>query len=143
MILKNILYSPTPPFRETGLAIIRIILGVFMIFHGWELFDPVKMNEYSKWMVDLKLVAPTFMPYLGKTIEFVAGIFLVVGLFTRIVVIPLAFTMAFICFVLGDGRIFMEEQYPFLFLLLSLLFFFTGGGRWSLDNILFRKPRRN
>ena len=143
MILKSLLLPTHPSHHETGLGIVRIFLGAFMIYHGWEVFDQGKMNEYTKWMVDMKLFAPSFMAYLGKTIELIAGIFLILGLLTRIVVIPLAFTMIFICFVLGKGRIFMEDQYPFLFILLCLLFFFTGSGKWSLDKILFSKLTEN
>ena len=80
-----------------------------MVYHGWEIFEHDKMSEYSKWMNDLNLYAPSFMPYLGKGIELVAGMLILLGLFTRIVVIPLAFTMLFICFFIGQGRIFMEE----------------------------------
>ena len=139
IVIRNQLYGVSPLRRETGLGIVRIFFGVFMIYHGWEVFDRAKMNEYAKWMVDMKLYAPFFMAYLGKSIELVAGVFLTIGLFTRLVVIPLALTMLFICFVIGKGRIFMEEQYPFLFVLLSVLFFLTGPGRWSFDAVLFRK----
>lgn len=139
MLLRNQLFGVSQSRRETGLGIVRIFFGVFMIYHGWEVFDRTKMNEYTKWMVDLKLYAPAFMAYLGKSIELAAGVFLTIGLFTRIAVIPLGFTMLFICFVLGEGRIFMQEQYPFLFVLLSVLFFLTGPGRWSIDSGLFNK----
>jgi putative oxidoreductase len=137
MRFTNILYPTHSSFRDTGIGIARIFVGAFMIYHGWEVFDRNKMNEYTKWMVDMKLYAPSFFAYLGKTIELVTGVFLVLGLFTRIVVIPLGLTMVFICFAIGKGRIFMEEQHPFLFVLFSLLFFFTGAGRWSIDNLLF------
>ena len=110
-----------------------------MIYHGWEIFEQTKMNEYSKWMIDLKLFYPFFMAYLGKAVELVAGLLLLVGLFTRIAVIPLGLVMLFICFVIGNGRIFMEEQHPFLFVLLSLFFFLAGPGRWSLDKLIFEK----
>lgn len=138
MFLRNQLFEVSHSLRDTGLGIVRIFFGAFMIYHGWEIFERSKMTEYSKWMMDLKLYAPSFIPYLGKAIELVAGICILLGMFTRIAVIPLAITMLFICFVIGKGRIFMEEQHPFLFVLLSVLFFFTGAGRWSID-ALFRK----
>ena len=96
MIVKNLLLTPSIVYRETGLGIVRIFFGVFMIYHGWEIFDPAKMGEYTKWMIDLNLPAPSFMAYLGKGSEFVAGIFILLGLFTRIAIIPIAITMLFI-----------------------------------------------
>ena len=139
MNFKNLL-DPYPLYGGLGLGIIRIFTGIFMVYHGWEVFDEEKMNEYTKWMVDMKLYAPSFMAYLGKSIELVSGVLIVLGLFTRIAVIPLAITMLFICFAIGKGRIFMEEQYPFLFVLLSFLFFFNGPGKWSMDKLFFSKP---
>ena len=142
MMFKKLLFEPNPLLRDTGLGIVRIFFGSFMVYHGWEIFDQSKMNEYSKWMSDLKLYAPAFMSYLGKAIELIAGVFVVAGLFTRIAVIPLAITMLFICFFIGEGRIFMEEQHPFMFVLLSVLFFFTGSGRWSLDKVIMGNTRK-
>jgi putative oxidoreductase len=142
MMFKKLLFDSNPLYRETGLGIVRIFFGAFMVYHGWEIFDQTKMNEYSKWMNDLKLSSPAFMSYLGKGIELIAGVFVLAGLFTRIAVIPLAITMLFICFFIGEGRIFMEEQHPFMFVLLSLLFFFTGPGRWSLDKVVTGDTRK-
>ena len=135
------IFSASPFYPDFGLAIVRILTGMFMIYHGWEVFDAAKMGEYEKWMTDLKFPSPALLAYIGKSIELVSGIFLALGLFTRLVLVPLALTMLFISFGLGKGRIFMEEQHPFLFVLLCFLFFFTGPGRWSLDNYLFRRTR--
>jgi len=110
-----------------------------MIYHGWEVFDSSKINEYTKWLVDLKFPSPNFMAYLGKVMELVTGILITLGLFTRIAVVCLAITMLIVCFGIGKGRIFMEDQHPFLFVLLSFVFFFTGAGKWSLDNVFFGK----
>lgn len=134
----NRLLSPSPLWQHQGLGILRIIVGLFMVYHGLEVFDSNKMNEYSKWMVDLKLPAPAFMSYLGKSAELITGILLAIGLFTRPAAIVLAITMSFIAFFIGKGRIHMEDQHPFLFVLLALVFFFTGPGKWSFDGVLFR-----
>src|SRR5688572_7741804 len=131
--------SPRGLWQNSGIAMIRIILGVFMIYHGWEVFDPGKMNEYSKWLTDIKFPSPRLLAYLGKAIELISGILITVGLFTRLAIIPLAVTMAIICFGIGKGRIFMEDQHPFLFILLAFVFFFTGPGKWSLDYLLFER----
>ena len=135
-------FSPYGLWQEAGLAIIRIIVGLFMAYHGWEVFDGVKMNDYAKWLTELHFPAPNLMAYLGKGIELVSGVLLVLGLFTRIAVIPLAVTMAVICFGMGKGRIFMEDQHPFLFVLLALVFFFTGPGKWSVDEVVFGGNKR-
>jgi uncharacterized membrane protein YphA (DoxX/SURF4 family) len=41
----------------------------------------------------------------------------------------------------GDGKIWYEDQHPFLFVLLAAVFFFTGPGKWSIDYLLFNKKQ--
>jgi uncharacterized membrane protein YphA (DoxX/SURF4 family) len=134
-------FSSDSIWQHEGLALIRIIVGVFMMYHGWEVLDKNKMAEYSKWLAEMKFSSPTLMAYLGKGSELVSGVLITIGLFTRIAIIPLAITMLIICFGLGKGRIFMEDQHPFLFILLSLVFFFTGAGKWSVDYLVFSKSK--
>jgi putative oxidoreductase len=140
-MIKSFL-SPGGLWQNSGIAMIRIIVGVFMIYHGWEVLDASKMNEYSKWLTEIRFPSPRLMAYLGKSIELISGILITVGLFTRLAIVPLAITMAIICFGIGKGKIFMEDQHPFLFILLAFVFFFTGPGKWSLDYILFERREK-
>ncbi len=39
---------PEPLWQQTGLALVRVIVGLFMVFHGWEIFNPDKMKEYME-----------------------------------------------------------------------------------------------
>lgn len=133
----GILLSPKPYFHDAGVALLRIIIGVFLILHGKEVFDADKMQEYAKWDV----FRSSLMPYLGKGAEVVAGVLLVIGLFTRIAAIITIGTFLYIVFFIGKGKFWMEDQHPFLFALFGLLFLFTGPGRFALDNILFNSRR--
>src|SRR5688572_10652275 len=101
-------FSPGGLWQNSGIAMIRVILGVFMAYHGWEVFHADKMSEYSKWLTDVKFPAPALMAYLGKSIELISGVLIMLGLLTRLAIIPLAVTMSIIAFGLGKGRIFME-----------------------------------
>ena len=132
-------FSADSIWQHEGLVLIRVAVGVFMMYHGWEVFDKDKMSEYAKWLAEMKFTSPVLMAYLGKGSELLSGLFITIGLFTRIAIIPLMVTMLIICFGLGKGRIFMEDQHPFLFILLSLVFFFTGAGKWSADYLLFSR----
>ncbi len=127
--------------QQTGLAVIRIITGFLMLYHGLEIFDSVKMNEYLKWDVIQKLPTPHMMIYLGKTIELVGGAFFIIGLFTRLMALLMTLNMFFICFFIGNGKFYYEDQHPFIFGLLTLVYFFTGGVRWYLDIHLFENSK--
>ena len=134
----NKFLSSSPIWQTTGLALIRIAVGSFMIYHGWEIFSEAKMNEYLKWDIFKNSSGKTLV-YLGKGAELIGGILLVFGLFTRLAAIILIGPLIYITFFLGHGKIWYEDQYPFLFILLGLVFFFMGGGRLSLDELLFKK----
>lgn len=120
-----------------GISLIRILVGLMMAYHGIETFDANKINDYGKWLGELNFPNPLLMAYLGKGTEFVGGVFLALGLFTRFAVVPLSITMLVISFFMGKGKIFMDDQHPFLFVLLFLVFLFVGAGKWSLDYWLF------
>ena len=133
----NRFFSPLPLGQETGLTLIRIIVGIAMIYHGWEVFDTKTMNSYLEWDMFKNSSFSKFMIYAGKGGELVGGIFLLFGLFTRIALLVLIGTLAYIAFFVGHGKIWYEDQYPFLFVLLFLVLFFTGPGKFSLDYKLF------
>ena len=130
-------FSSAPMFYDEGLALARVMTGLFMAYHGYEVFLLDKMKGYEQWLGDLKFPAPSLMAYLGKGAEFVGGILLAAGFLTRIASIAIAVTMAVICFGMGKGKIFMDDQHPFMFVLIALLFIFTGAGKWSLDYLFF------
>lgn len=137
--MVNRLLSPLPLWRDNGLAILRIITGVFMIYHGLEIFDRTKMLPYMEWNVIKSLPAPETLVYIGKGLEFVTGICFVLGLFTRLAAVFMATDMLFICFKIGNGKFYYEDQHPFLFAMIAMVFFFTGPVKWSFDIRWFGK----
>ncbi|ADB37034.1 DoxX family protein [Spirosoma linguale] len=130
------LFTTEAILLDTGLALVRIIVGLFLLYHGWEVFDAAKMKEYASWDVFRQASSPIFMVYLGKGSEFLTGILLTMGLLTRIGCLIVIGTMVYIAFCIGNGKIWYEDQHPFLFVLLALVFLFTGPGKWSVDALL-------
>ncbi len=127
-------FSTSPIYQDAGLALIRLIVGFFMIYHGWEVFSEAKMTEYQQWDMFKNDNGKT-MVYLGKGTEFVTGILLALGLFTRISAIILACTMGYIAFFVGQGKIWYEDQFPFMFVLMAAVFLIMGAGPYSLDHL--------
>jgi putative oxidoreductase len=134
-MLKTLL-SPKPIFYETGLASIRIFVGLLMAYHGWEVFDRTLMAPYLEWDVIKALPNPEFMVYLGKTLELITGICFTIGFLTRLSSIFMAIDMLFICFYIGSGKFYYQDQHPFLFALIAMVYFFTGPVKWSVDQFL-------
>jgi putative oxidoreductase len=132
-------FSANSMIQNNGIAFIRIIVGVFLIYHGWEIFDSIKMKEYATWDMFKKNSSPAFMPYLGKSSELIGGLLLAIGLLTRVGCVIIICTMLYISFIIGNGKIWYDDQYPFLFILLALVFIFTGPGNLSADKLIFDK----
>jgi uncharacterized membrane protein YphA (DoxX/SURF4 family) len=131
------IFTPQPVWTD-GIVIIRICTGILIVMFGKEIFDGALMTDYGKFLQDAGFPAPHFMAYLAKLVELAGGCLLILGLFTRLIVFPLMFTMAVIIWHMSEGN-FFNGGTASTFLLLFLLFFFTGPGRYSLDYVFFGK----
>ena len=134
--------SASPYYASTALTLVRIVVGVFIAIHGSEIFNPEKMKMYTGWMFERELPLASILAYIGKGCQLVGGIFLSLGFLTRLASFALILTMSFITFGIGNGKFWMEDQHPFLFVMFALLFLFLGGGDFSLDKKLFSKDIR-
>jgi len=128
-----------PLWENKGVALIRIIIGASLIYHGWEMFDTAAMNEYLKWDMFRDSSFSKILIYGGKISELLSGILLAIGFLTRVACIMIIGTLSYIAFFIGHGKIWYDDQYPFLFVLFGVIFIFTGPGSWSLDKRLFAR----
>jgi len=133
-------FSPSPLWFDNGIAFVRIFLGLLIVFHGMEVFNREIMNSYLQWD-NFKDPSAKFLVYMGKASEFTVGVLLTLGLLTRVGSLMAMGTFSYITFFVGGGRFWYEDQHPFMFTLFGLMFFFTGPGTWSLDQLIF-KPKQ-
>lgn len=136
-VLKH-LFSSAPIYPDQGTAIVRIIVGALLIYHGQEVFHPRLMAEYMTWDIFSGSNA-RLLVYAGKTSELLAGLLILPGFLTRLGALLTVGTFLYITFFVGGGRFWYEDQHPFLFALFGLLFLFTGPGAWSIDRLTDRK----
>jgi len=135
-------FSAGPVGQSWGIALVRAITGVLLVYHGWECFDAGKMTMYTGWFTDRHYTNPAAWAYAGKIAELLAGIGFVLGFLTRVAALGAIAAFAGIIFLLGDkGKILEGDQHPFLFILLSLVFLFTGPGALSLDGLFFKQKK--
>jgi putative oxidoreductase len=123
-----------PAAFNTGMLILRVGAGVLMIPHGYD-----KLVKFSE-------MAPKFMNFmgLGSTLslslvifaEFFCGMFLVLGLFTRLAAIPLIIDMAVATFMAHNGDIFGEAEHSALFMIIFITILLCGPGRASVDGMI-------
>jgi uncharacterized membrane protein YphA (DoxX/SURF4 family) len=133
------LFSASPLWQRQGVALVRMITGLFLIYHGGEVFDKSKMMEYASWDLFKNTFSPSFLVYTGKSAELVAGFLLFVGLATRVAAIIVMITFIYISFFVGHGKVWYDDQHPFMFVLIAIVFLVTGPGAWSMDELLFQQ----
>ncbi len=131
-------FTSEPVYLFKAIAMVRIFFGGLLIFHGIEVFNPVLMKDYATWEV-FQGTPSGLLAYTGKSMELLAGLLFICGLFTRIAALLTIGTFCYITFLIGTGKFWYQDQHPFMFVLLGILFLFTGPGSWSLDASLMRK----
>jgi putative oxidoreductase len=134
--------------RDFGIVLIRLIVGLLMAFYGYEKlihFDEMAASDF--WAKNVSFIGMSGKFPLALTIfaEFFCSLFLIVGLFTRINLFFLMFCMAYIFLVIfpfsilnkGDNGYQFNDAFVYFIIYLGL--FFTGAGKYSLDQKLFNK----
>lgn len=124
-------------FRDEGLLLMRLGLGVMFLYHGWPKLagGPDKWHGVGQAMAGLGVhFAPTLWGLLAALAEFGGGVCLLLGLFFRPACLLLATTMAVAVhwhFGRGDslGTASHALELGIVFLSLALI----GPGRFSID----------
>ena len=120
-----------------GLLILRVAAGVLMMTHGWSKiqnfegmvqsgFDPVGMGA-------------TLSVVMLIGAEFIAALFIVLGLLTRLSAIPLIVAMSVAAFVAHASDPLQVKELSLIYLTIFATLLITGAGKYSLDSLLFRK----
>jgi len=127
------------------LLLIRIWLAFVMIKSGNCVLDIITSSDerlfFKKWFGDeLHFPLPVFMALLAKGSEFIGGILLAPGLFTRISASFIAFTMLVATLTANLGENFnIDGGFTISYCLFALIIIVWGGGKYSLDYLFFKK----
>lgn len=125
--------------NDLGILILRIFAGGFMAFgHGYGKFVNYFSGEEIKFL-DFLGIGMKASFFLAMSAEFFMAIFIVLGLFTRTVAIPLIITMAVAAFIAHGADPFQKKEMALLYLTVFGTLFFTGGGKYSLSALLANK----
>ncbi|MES2410987.1 MAG: DoxX family protein [Bacteroidota bacterium] len=141
--MKNNLLTSFQPFNlSLGILLIRIIIGVLMAFHGYQkLINFETMVASDFWAKEVSFLGMTGATPLALTIfaEFFCSLLLIIGLFTRLALIPLIICMGYIVAfvanfaVINSGDNGIEVNNAFFYLMIYLAIYLTGPGNYSLD----------
>ena len=118
--------------QPIGALLMRLILGVSMAVHGYQKVLPVSaLHHYAHYVTTLGL--PYWLGYVSAYTEFVGGIFLVLGLFTRLIAFLVGVNMLVAFATVGIHHDFDFYGYILALAVLAIMLFFYGAGALALD----------
>jgi putative oxidoreductase len=103
------------------------------------------INAVAEWFGSMGIPFPTLNAYMAASTEIIGVVLLTLGLFTRVISIPLIIIMIVAIksvhlshgFSAGDNGF----EIPLYYMLFLLLFVAFGAGKFSLDHLLFKEKK--
>ena len=126
--------SDTPV--NISLFILRVTVGVLMAHHGYQKIT--HFEELQSKFMDFMGLGSTISLMLTIGAEFFCSVLLILGLITRLALIPLIITMCVAVFSAHNAEIFGKGEMAFLYLAIYVTLLLKGAGKFSLDNFLFK-----
>ena len=129
-----------------GQLVLRLAIGPIFIAHGYEKIFVDGHTKIAMFLANLGIPLPGIAAWLLMITEFVGGILLLWGLFTRWASIPVAFAMLVAILtahspwqhsLIGPGGF----EKPLALMTMALCLMVQGGGKFSADAWLKKKKQ--
>jgi putative oxidoreductase len=130
--------------KENSIRIIylvfRLWFGYTMMQNGKFIFDSSQTDFFLQWFgKELHFPAPLLMYYLAKGSEFFGGLLILLGLFSRVAGVFVAFTMLVATLTANIHQIYNGDGAITISLLsFACLIIICGSGRLSIDYLIFK-----
>lgn len=131
--MRRLVHNP-----DLGLLIFRLYVGFSMALA----FGMAKLPPPEQMITGVEALGfpmPYFFAWCAALSEFLGGILIAVGLYTRYAALFLGFTMSVAAFMAHANDPFNVKALPLMFLVSCILLIFTGAGRFSLDSIVRKR----
>jgi putative oxidoreductase len=132
--MRNGLLSYHPFNIDLAILLLRLIFGGLFIFHGFTKL--IAFDQILPHFTDIIGIGAKLSFILVIFAEFFCGILVTIGLFTRLSVIPIFITMIVAYFIAHSKDPFTAKELAFVFMLLSIVIFIAGSGRYSVDGLI-------
>lgn len=130
-------YRGVPVTHHIAFLILRLVFGGFMITHGMQ--KVMAYEELSSKFMDFMGLGAEISLILTIVAELACAVLLVLGLFTRIALVPLIIAMVVAAFVAHGDDPFARKEMALLYLCGYVALLLTGPGKFALDKLLFKK----
>ena len=128
--------------KDWGIAILRIAVGGIFVAHGVQKLFTFGIPGVAGLMGQLGIPFPTLSAIAVTAAEFLGGLALLAGFFTRLASLPIAFSMVVAAATVHlKNGFFLPEgaEYVLTLLLASVALLLTGSGALSVDRLLERR----
>ena len=120
-----------------SLLLLRLATGGFMLTHGFPKLQRLLAGEMQ--FGDPLGLGPEVSLVLAVFAEFFCSILIVLGLGTRLAVIPSIVTMAVAAFIAHGADPFGRKELALLYLVGYIVLLLSGSGKFSVDRLISRK----
>ena len=139
--LRRRLLKLTDKLSGAAPLLIRFTLGLVFLRTGWgKLSD---LGQVTQYFTELGIPMPHLNAVVSASVEFFGGILFLVGLGTRLVALPLSFTMVVAILTARrddiDGLMSVLRFDEFAYLIMFLVVALIGPGPLSLDALIARR----
>jgi putative oxidoreductase len=134
------LFSWLDRFQSLGALVLRLVLGIIMVRHGYDKIVPSgALYNFTHFVSHMHM--PVWLAYVAAFTEFFGGMLLIIGLLTRIAALLTAVDMAVaIAKIHIHGGIMGPNSFalPLCLFAIALMLVFTGCGWLGLDDLAGR-----
>lgn len=125
--------QPLFVFSDWALFLLRIVLGIIFIYHGFPKLKNLKTTRDS--FVAMGIKPGILWALIVGIVEFVGGIFIIFGSLTQLVAFLFVIEFVFIIVKIKKLRNFSSFEFDLLILVSFLVLMTVGGGRFALDQL--------
>ncbi|WP_347839392.1 DoxX family protein [uncultured Draconibacterium sp.] len=122
---------------DLSLLILRLASGGFMLTHGWPKLQRLLAGEMK--FGDPLGLGPELSLILAVFAEVFCAILVLLGLGTRLAVIPLIVTMAVAAFIVHGADSFARKELALFYLVSYVILLLMGSGKISVDRLIARR----
>jgi putative oxidoreductase len=124
-----------------GAFLLRLVLGVAMVYHGYGKVIPAggfhggntfsALDHHGHYVVSLGL--PYWLGYVSALTEFVGGLLVLFGLFTRFAAFMIAGNMLVALLLVNRHHGYSGSEYSLALFVIAIMLVFFGTGALALD----------
>lgn len=131
-----------PAVRDATLLLLRLVVGVIFVAHGYRMFFLDGMDETTGQFSAWEIPQPQLSAWIAALSHLIGGALVVIGLLTTVVAGILAlFMLAATYFVGLENGLFVVDggmEYTLVLMMSLIVLVVFGAGRASLDGVLAR-----